>query len=110
MRQVYESRAANPTEAKKVNELEDEIVKTKEYYHKRIRELEEKYRYGGAPTQTKTRPTPDQTPQRPTEGPEVAQMQQLVSELEQQVDKLTKERNHFAQKLVLTQQQHTASQ
>mmetsp|Transcript_28695 Transcript_28695/g.38259 ORF Transcript_28695/g.38259 Transcript_28695/m.38259 type:complete len:139 (-) Transcript_28695:1297-1713(-) len=51
MRQVYESRAANPHEAKKVNELEDELQKTKTYYHKRIKELEDKYRYGGAPLQ-----------------------------------------------------------
>lgn len=74
MRQVYESRAANPTEAKKVNELEDEIVKTKSYYHKRIRELEEKYRFGGAPSQKTIKASPDQTPQRPTEGPEAAQL------------------------------------
>jgi hypothetical protein len=47
MRQVYEQRAANPGEAKKVNELEEELQKTKAYYHKRIRELEEKYRYMG---------------------------------------------------------------
>jgi len=49
MRQVYEQRAANPHEAKKVNELEEELQKTKAYYHKRIRELEEKYRYMGPP-------------------------------------------------------------
>ena len=45
MRQVYENRAANPHEAKKVNELEDELQKTKTYYHKRIRELEDKYKF-----------------------------------------------------------------
>ena len=48
MRKVYESRAANPHEAKKVNELEDELKNTKNYYHKRIKELEERYRYGGS--------------------------------------------------------------
>lgn len=48
MRQVYEQRSANPTEAKKVNELEDELKKAKAYHHKRVKELEEKYRYGGA--------------------------------------------------------------
>ena len=45
MRQIYENRAANPHEAKKVNELEDELQKTKTYYHKRIRELEDKYKF-----------------------------------------------------------------
>ena len=50
MRKIYEDRAANPHEAKKVNELEDELQKQKQYYIKRIKELEDKYRYGGAPT------------------------------------------------------------
>jgi len=45
MREVYEDRAANPSEAKKANELEKELQRTKEYYHKRIRELEDKYKF-----------------------------------------------------------------
>lgn len=45
MRQIYEERAANPIEAKRVNELEQEIAKTKTYYQKRIRELENKYKF-----------------------------------------------------------------
>jgi hypothetical protein len=56
MRQVYEQRAANPHEAKKVNELEDELQKTKAYYHNRIRELEEKYRYMGPPIASQKTP------------------------------------------------------
>ena len=48
MRQVYEQRSANPTETRKVNELEDMMAKQKEYYLKRIKEVENKYRYGGA--------------------------------------------------------------
>ena len=70
MRQVYEDRAANPHEAKKVNELEDELQKTKTYYHKRIKELEDKYRYGGAPPQ-RAAPEPSM-PQQVSEGPEMA--------------------------------------
>ena len=54
MRKIYKDRAANPHEAKKVNELEDELQKQKQYYIKRIKELEDKYRYGGAPTQKQT--------------------------------------------------------
>lgn len=45
MRQVYEDRAANPAEAAKVNDLEKELQRTKDYYHKRIRELEDKYKF-----------------------------------------------------------------
>lgn len=70
MRQIYESRAANPHEAKKVNELEDELQKTKTYYHKRIKELEDKYRYGGVPPQ-RAAPEPSM-PQQVSEGPEMA--------------------------------------
>ena len=45
MRQVYENRAQNPAEAKRVNELEQEVLRTKTYYQKRIRELEDKYKF-----------------------------------------------------------------
>lgn len=45
MKGIYEERSKNPAEAVKVNELEDELSKTKAYYNKRIREIEEKYRY-----------------------------------------------------------------
>ena len=45
MKQVYEDRSANPAEATKVNELEKELQRTKDYYHKRIRELEDKYKF-----------------------------------------------------------------
>ena len=47
MRQIYEERAAYPAEAAKVNALETELQKTKNYYIKRIRELEDKYKFGG---------------------------------------------------------------
>ena len=39
-RAKYERRAENPAEAKRVNELEDELVKQKTYFTKRISELE----------------------------------------------------------------------
>lgn len=45
MKTTYENRSANPGEAKKANELEDELRKTKTYYQKRIRELEDKYKF-----------------------------------------------------------------
>lgn len=45
MRQIYEERAANPAEAVKINDLEKELQRTKDYYHKRIRELEDRYKF-----------------------------------------------------------------
>ena len=45
MRQIYEQRATNPAEAKRATALEQEIVSTKTYYQKRIRELEDKYKF-----------------------------------------------------------------
>lgn len=45
MKQVYEDRAANPAEAAKVADLEKELQRTKDYYHKRIREIEDKYKF-----------------------------------------------------------------
>lgn len=33
-------------EAKRIKELEEEIQNTKNYYNKRIREIEEKHKYG----------------------------------------------------------------
>lgn len=42
----YESRAGNSGDSKMVKQLEDELAKTKTYYNKRIREIEDKYKYG----------------------------------------------------------------
>ena len=98
MRQVYEQRAANPHEAKKVNELEDELQKTKAYYHNRIKELEEKYRYGGAPPQKASANQQADTPLK--SNAEVQELQDRVIELEQKNSQLHRERNHFADKLV----------
>ena len=101
MRQVYEQRAANPHEAKKVNELEDELQKTKVYYHNRIKELEDKYRYGGAPPQKTTANQQADTPLKSNMSQAEAQeLQERVIELEQKNAQLYRERNHFADKLV----------
>lgn len=64
MRQQYEQRAANPHEAMKANELEAELQRTKAYYHKRIRELEDKYKFkadiGTVPTGLSDLPSKDE--------------------------------------------------
>ena len=46
MKNVYESRAAKSSEGKRIKELENENEKIKNYYTKRIREIEEKNKYG----------------------------------------------------------------
>ena len=43
---MYEERAANGGNSKYVKELESELEKTKNYYNKRIREIEDKYKFG----------------------------------------------------------------
>jgi len=46
LKAIYESKAAKTPEAKQVKQLEDELQKTKDFYVKRIREIEDKYKYG----------------------------------------------------------------
>lgn len=48
MKAIYEERAANSGNMKMVRDLEDELEKTKSYYNKRIREIEDKYKFGRA--------------------------------------------------------------
>ena len=45
MRETYERRSKNPGEMKAVTELEEKLTSTKAYYQKRIRELEDKYKF-----------------------------------------------------------------
>lgn len=59
MKQHYENKSKQTPEAKRVLELEKEIDKQKAYYMKRIREIEDKYKYRmntqpGAQTGAKT--------------------------------------------------------
>jgi hypothetical protein len=46
MKSIYEERAANSGNMKMVRDLESELEKTKSYYNKRIREIEDRYKYG----------------------------------------------------------------
>lgn len=46
MKQLYDQRAGQSEEAKQVKVLEEELKKTKTYYNKRIREIEDKHKYG----------------------------------------------------------------
>ena len=84
-----------------MNELEDELQKTKAYYHNRIKELEDKYRYGGAPPQKTTANQQADIPLKSNMSQAEAQeLQERVIELEQKNAQLYRERNHFADKLV----------
>jgi hypothetical protein len=46
VKQNYDNKASKTPEAKRVKQLEEELQKTKDYYNKRIREIEDKYKYG----------------------------------------------------------------
>lgn len=46
IKERYESIQGQSAEAKQAKLLEEELVKTKAYYTKRIREIEDKYKYG----------------------------------------------------------------
>jgi hypothetical protein len=49
VREQYEAKQGGKgPDAKRLTELEGELEQTKLYYQKRIRELEDKYKYGGA--------------------------------------------------------------
>ena len=86
----YEARQGNSADAKLVKQLEDELQKTKNYYNKRIREIEDKYKYGNVGAKSSAR--------RPsTSGPSAVGDS---SALKEQNDRLLKERNLLAQKVV----------
>jgi predicted nucleic acid-binding Zn-ribbon protein len=54
VRDQYEAKQGGKgPDAKRVAELEDELEQTKQYYMKRIREIEDKHKYGGAATTSK---------------------------------------------------------
>ena len=44
MKVAYETKAGQTAEGRRVKELEEEITKIKNYYNKRIREIEDKNR------------------------------------------------------------------
>lgn len=54
----YESKAGKTPEAKQVKQLEEELQKTKDYYNKRIREIEDKYKYGMGKAKSKAADVP----------------------------------------------------
>lgn len=53
VKQNYEAKGQKTPEAKKVKQLEEELQKTKDYYNKRIREIEDKHKFGKVTARTK---------------------------------------------------------
>lgn len=94
VREQYEAKQGKGPDAKRVTELEQELETTKQYYQKRIRELEDKYKLnkpvdkksGGAKVSTTAAAPQKEVPD--------------TRALEEQIDKITKERNILAQKVV----------
>ncbi len=58
IKDVYEGKKTQGPEAKKIAELEKEIETTKAYYNKRIKEIEDKYKYRVPEKDSKKPPTP----------------------------------------------------
>jgi chromosome segregation ATPase len=79
LKEHYEAKKVATNEAKKIKELEQEIETLKTYYNKRIREVEDKAKV------TK---------------PGTSDNSKLIQQFEEQIEKLTKERNLLAQKVV----------
>jgi hypothetical protein len=80
----YQNIQGQSAEAKQAKLLEEELVKTKAYYTKRIREIEDKYKYGMGKTA----------------APKSNRSNSDLNDLREQNDRLTKERNILAQKVV----------
>lgn len=94
MKALYEERAANSGNMKMVRELESELEKTKSYYNKRIREIEDKHKYGkNAPKSNRSNHSGSNSG--------------LASDLKEQNERLLMERNQLAQKVAdLEQENH----
>ncbi len=116
MRDQYEAKQGKGPDAKRVTELEGELEQTKLYYQKRIRELEDKYKYGGATVAKDKKDDKKDKKEKKDDGKKdikdkkddetkdkkaiIHNLEDKVQGLEEQIEKLTKERNILAQKVV----------
>lgn len=92
VKEKYEGKKGSSAEAKKVAELEHELETTKAYYNKRIREIEEKNKYKVA----EKRPQTAVIQKKQSSNSLVQQPSVDTKNLEDQIDKLMKERNLLA--------------
>ena len=88
----YQGMAGKSAEAKQAQLLEEELQKTKAYYTKRIREIEDKYMYGMGKT-----PVPKSSR---SQASDKGNNDNELSMIKEQNEKLIQERNHLAQKVV----------
>ena len=97
---IYEERAGNSGDSKLVKDLENELEKTKSYYNKRIREIEDKYKYGMGRKQSnagsEAAPKSHRSGQSAAEKKVEASNMAMVNELRDQNDRLLRDRNHLA--------------
>lgn len=111
VREQYEAKQGKGPDAKRVAELEGELEQTKLYYQKRIRELEDKYRLAPPAGKDKKdkKDKKEKKDKKDDDGGDdkkkekkakLAEMEDRQRGLEEQVEKLTKERNLLAQKVV----------
>lgn len=96
VKEQYETKKVATNEAKKIKELEQEIETLKTYYNKRIREIEEKAKYTTKPSASDKTSKPPKMVEQPQPTVDTSKIQQF----EDQIEKLTKERNLLAQKVV----------
>jgi len=89
MRQLYEERSGNSGDSKRIKELESELEKTKSYYNKRIREIEEKHKYGGALKKAASQKSESHR----------SKDDSNLNDLRDQNERLLQERNTLAQKV-----------
>jgi hypothetical protein len=92
LKEHYEAKKVATNEAKKIKELEQEIETLKTYYNKRIREVEDKAKV--------TKPVTSDKTSKPPKVELPSDNSKLIQQFEEQIEKLTKERNLLAQKVV----------
>ena len=88
----YQAMGGKSAEAKQAQLLEEELQKTKAYYTKRIREIEDKYKYGMGKT-----PAPKSSR---SQASEKGNNDGELKMIKEQNEKLVQERNILAQKVV----------
>lgn len=101
MKQIYEERAGNSGDSRLIKDLEDELEKTKSYYNKRIREIEDKYKYGMG----KSKASNSDLPKSHRSQASNAETNSELKTLRDQNERLLKERNHLATKVGELEQQ-----
>lgn len=101
IKERYESMGGKSEAAKQVTLLETELQRTKTHYQKRIREAEDKYKYGLG----KNIPAPKSSRSQASEKGNAVKDSEL-NEIKEQNERLIKERNILAQKVVTLESQN----